>query len=272
MYSQELIKGEGTVSSGVDVWVKRTRAPVVDGFYARKNYHEDAGLGLDDYQVGRSRGCGGLGIWSGGRLYSPINFKSARILCSGPVRSEFELTFDTWDAGGIGVSEVRRISIDAGSNMSRVESVLASTGDGPLTVAVGIAERADPAGVLSRDPDRGWTTYWQAPDRDRGSIGCAVVLAPGTLSGFVEEAASVPQPPEDKRLAAGIEGLPPVANALSLTTARPGETKTYYLGAGWSRSGDFADAKAWNAYVSRFAEGIASPLGVTVTAVRAAAP
>ncbi len=272
MYSQELIKGEGTISSGVDVWVKRTRSPVVDGFYARKNYHEDAGLGLDDYQVGRSRGCGGLGIWSGDRLYSPINFRSARILCSGPVRSEFELTFDTWDAGGIGISEVRRISIDAGSNMSRVESVLASTKGGPLTVAVGIAERADPAGVLSRDPDLGWTTYWQAPDRDRGSIGCAVVLGPGRMTGFVEESASVPQPPANQRLSPGVEGLPPVANALSLTTARPGEPTTYYLGAGWSRSGDFADARAWNTYVARVAERIASPLGVTVTAVHAASP
>ena len=272
MYSQELIKGEGTISSGVDVWVKRTRLPVIDGFYARKNYHEDAGQGLDDYQVGRSRGCGGIGIWNGGRLFSPINFKSARIISSGPVRSEFELTFQAWDAGGRKVSETRTISIDAGSNMSRVESVFSSSDPTPLEVAVGIAERADPSATLARDEPKGWMAYWQAPDRDRGSIGCAVVLGAGRVLGFKEDSASVPQPPAEKRLVPGIEGLPPVANALAITEARVGEPLTYYLGAGWSRSGDFADAGEWEAYVARFAERKAWPLRATVNLSRIAPP
>ncbi len=272
MYSQDLIKGEGTISSGVDIWAKSTRALVVDGFYARKNYHEDAGVGLDDYQVGRSRGCGGLGIWAGGQLHSPINFRSARILASGPIRSEFELTFDAWDAAGRQVSEVRRVSIDAGSNMSRVVTTFSSPDPKPLDLAVGLAERADPRGVLVKKSTGGWMTYWQAPDRDRGSIGCAVVLGQGRVTSFAEESASVPQPPADKRMTPNIEGLPPVANALMLTQVQVGAPFTYYLGAGWSKSGDFADANAWSDYVERFAAAKAAPITHTVDAFPPKAP
>jgi hypothetical protein len=35
----------------------------------------------------------------------------------------FELTYDTWDAGGVKVSEVKRVSLDKGSNLDRIESV-----------------------------------------------------------------------------------------------------------------------------------------------------
>jgi len=263
-YSQDLIKGEGTVSSGIDVWVKRTRSLVVDHFYARKNYHEDAGEGLDDYEVGRSRGCGGLGVWKDGVLYNSVNFRQARVVTTGPIRSEFELTFDAWEAGGRRVSETRRISIDAGSNMSRVESTFSGGDAAPLQVAIGIALRADPGCILDRNTEQGYMTYWQVADRDRGSIACAVVLAKGRPREFALESMSVPQRPEAKRLVPGIEGLPPVGNALMVTEARIGEPLVYYLGAGWSKSGDFPDSDAWREYVGGFAERSRAPVGVRV--------
>ncbi|MFZ1055464.1 MAG: glycoside hydrolase family 88 protein [Opitutaceae bacterium] len=264
-YSQDLIKGEGTISSGIDVWTKRTRALVVDEWYQRKNYHEDDGDGLDDYEVGRSRGCGGLGVWKDGKLYTSSNFRQAKIITTGPVRSEFELTFDAWDVAGRMVSETKRISIDAGSNMSRVSSTFRSNDPSPIEIAIGIAQRADPRCVATRNPESGWVTYWQAPDRDRGSIGCAVVLGPGAIKGFAMEEASVPTVPPEKRLLPGSEGLHPVGNLLALARAEVGAPLVYYLGAGWSRSGDFPSELAWNAYVARFAERRLSPLNVIVT-------
>ena len=99
-YQLALIKGEGTVTSGLDVWSKRTRDLIVDEWYRNGDYHNDHGQGMDDYHVGRSRGCGGLGIWDGSKLYVSINFRDARIITTGPIRSEFELTYDAWDAAG----------------------------------------------------------------------------------------------------------------------------------------------------------------------------
>ncbi len=69
MYGPDLetCKKEPLTSSGVDVWVKRVPKLVVNEWYMTDNYHQDHGEGADFYGVGKSRGCGGLGIWSGGK-------------------------------------------------------------------------------------------------------------------------------------------------------------------------------------------------------------
>jgi hypothetical protein len=204
-------------------------------------------------------------VWSGGRLFPSINFRSARIIANGPVRSEFELTYDEWDAGGRRVAETRRISIDAGSNMSRAESTFTSDDPSPIPVAIGIAQRPGDGAVATKDQDAGWMAYWQAPDRDRGSIGCAVVLPKGGIEEFAMETASVPQLPPDKRLVPGIEGLHPAGNLLALTQAEVNKPLVYYIGAGWSKSGDFDDEASWERYVGRFSERINSPIRVAVS-------
>ncbi|HEY1792964.1 MAG TPA: glycoside hydrolase family 88 protein [Opitutaceae bacterium] len=264
MYNVELIKGEGTVSSGIDVWTKRTRALVIDEWYRRPNYHRDDGDGLDDYQVGRSRGCGGLGIWVAGRLYVSSNFTAARVITTGPVRSVFELTYAPWDAAGRKVSEIKRIAIDAGSNMSVAESTFTADGAAPLEVGVGIARRADPRAEEAADREAGWMTCWQAPDRDRGQIGCAVALVPGSVRQIVAEDASVPPVPEARRLVPGNEGIPPIGNRLAITSVAPGQTLRYSFGAGWSKSGDFPTGADWVAYVRRYADRERAPLKVGV--------
>ena len=132
---------EKLVSSGVDVWAKSVRHPVIDAWYKSGNYHKDTGEGLDNYKVGPARGCGGLGIWDGKKLYVSSNFTSWKVLADGPLRSVFELTYDNWDAGGRRISEVKRISIDAGSNFSRVASVFQSDKPGAIIAGVGIVQR-----------------------------------------------------------------------------------------------------------------------------------
>ncbi|HEY4988549.1 MAG TPA: DUF4861 family protein, partial [Opitutaceae bacterium] len=263
MYQQALIPAEGTVSSGIDVWTKRTRALVVDEWYARRNYHEDDGDGLDDYHVSRSRGCGGLGIWSDGKLHVSSNYRDARIITTGPVRSEFELSYDSWAAGGRRVSERKRISIDAGSNLSRAESTFESDDKTALQVGIGIALRAGDDGSTAKDGDSGSLTYWQAPDRDRGSIGCAVVLPPGSVREFITETESVPAVAPAKQRTPDSEGLPPVANLLAITQVDLGKPLVYFLGAGWSRSGDFPDRASWVRYVRRFTERRDAPLVIS---------
>ena len=89
-YGQALIKGEGTISSGPDVWIKKKRSLIVDEMYATKHYHEDNGEFMDDYRVGKSRGCGGIGIWDGQKLYVSSNYRNWRLITTGPIRSEFE--------------------------------------------------------------------------------------------------------------------------------------------------------------------------------------
>jgi rhamnogalacturonyl hydrolase YesR len=264
-YEQALMTGEGTVSSGIDVWSKRTRSLIIDEWYKRGDYHNDHGDGLDDYHVGRSRGCGGLGIWAGNSLYVSVNFSGGRLLTTGPLRTEFLLRYDAWDVAGRKVSEVREIRIDAGSNICRATSVFSSDDRSPLTVGVGIAQRPGNGTTLACNLEEGWMTYWQAPDRDRGSIGCAVLLPEGVLR-FVSERGSLPATAGPVRAVPGVEGLPPAANELALARAEVGRPFVYYFGAAWSKSGDFPDEKDWENYVRLYDERLRAPLSVTLNA------
>jgi rhamnogalacturonyl hydrolase YesR len=269
IYGQALIKAEGTISSGADVWIKKDRGLIVDTMYATKHYHEDNGSFMDDYRVGKSRGCGGLGIWDGKKLYVSSNWRNWKLITTGPIRSEFELTYDAWGAGnGQMVSEVKRFSIDAGSWMTKVSSTISSEDKAPLTIGVGLAERACPTNreeFIARDLTEGWLTYWQPEDQPKGTTAVAVLLPKGSVKEFTNDNpdmpdsvkhANVPQPTH--------EGYPPIRTQLAITQMEVGKPFSYYFGASWDRSGDFTNHVQWEDYVKRFAERRDQPLQVTV--------
>jgi rhamnogalacturonyl hydrolase YesR len=268
-YGLALIKAENTISSGPDVWIKKDRGLICDVMYATKHYHEDNGSFMDDYRVGHSRGSGGVGIWDGKKLYTSSNYRGWKLITSGSIRSEFELTYDAWDAGnGRMVSETKRYSIDAGSWFTKAQSTFASDDKSPLTIAVGLAERACPTNreeFIAHDQDEGWLAYWQPEDKPKGIIGDAIILAKGSVQEFTNDDpdmpdskkhAMVPQPTH--------EGYPPIRNMLAITKAEVGQPLTYYFGATWDRSGDFTNHIQWEDYVKRFAERRDQPLQVTV--------
>jgi unsaturated rhamnogalacturonyl hydrolase len=262
IYHQDLIPAEGTVSSGVDIWAKGTRALVIDKWYKNGDYHNDHGEGLDDYRVARSRGCGGLGVWDGHTYYVSSNYRSARIITTGPIRSEFEVNYDAWEAGEHKISETRRIRIDAGSNMTRAESIFTRDQRPRFEIGIGIAQRSGD-GVIAKNQEEGWMSYWQPADRDRGNIGCAIVL-PHKIDEFVTESASLPNLGQADLTTPNDEGLPPVANLLAISSAEPGKPFLYYLGAGWSKSDDFPRETDWENYVRQFVARLAAPLEVTL--------
>ena len=268
-YGQALIKSEGTITSGPDVWIKKDRGLTVDTMYRTKHYHEDNGEFMDDYRVGKSRGCGGVGIWDGKKLYNSSNYRSWKLITTGPIRSEFELTYDAWDAGGGRmITETKRYSIDAGSWMTKAQSTFASDDKSPLTLGVGLAERACPTNrveSISRDQAEGWMTYWQPEDQPKGVTAVAIVLPKGAVKEFTNDDpampdakkhAAVPQPTH--------EGAPAIRNQLAIAQAEVGKPFEYYFGASWDRSGDFTTSEQWDAYVKRFAERRDQPLKVTV--------
>ncbi|HEX7654716.1 MAG TPA: DUF4861 family protein, partial [Verrucomicrobiae bacterium] len=267
IYGQALIKAEGTISSGADVWIKKDRELIVDTMYRTKHYHEDNGEFMDDYRVGKSRGCGGLGIWDGKKLAVSSNWRNWKLITTGPLRSEFELTYDAWDAGnGRQVSEVKRFSIDAGSWFTKAVCVLSSEDKATLPIGIGLAERACPTNrveYLANDLAEGWLTYWQPEDQPKGVTAVAIVLPKGSVKAFTNDNpdmaesvkhANVPQPTH--------EGYPAIRNQLAITQVEVGQPLAYYFGACWDRSGDFTNHEQWEAYVKHFAERRDQPLRV----------
>jgi rhamnogalacturonyl hydrolase YesR len=268
-YGLALIKAENTISSGPDVWIKTYRNLMVNEMYASGHYHMDNGDEMDDFRVGHSRGCGGLGIWDGKKLFTSSNYHNWKLITTGPIRSEFELTYDAWDAGGGRmVSETKRYSIDAGSYFTKAQSTFESDDKSPLTIGVGLAERACPTNreeFFAHDLDEGWLAYWQPEDKPKGIIGDAIILAKGSVLAFTNDAPDLP----DAKVHANVpqpthEGYPPIRNQLAITRAEIGQPLTYYFGACWDRSGDFTNHVAWENYVKRFAERRDQPLQVTI--------
>ena len=277
---------EPLTSSGVDVWIKRTRSLIVNDMYRTMNFFDLNGPAQDDYRVGKSRGDGGLGVWKNGQLYVSKNWRTCKVITTGPIRSEFELTYDAWDADGRKVSETKRISIDAGSNLSRVESTFSSEDParaGPLTIGVGLAERpgenvivpdgsleigkwqsSTVKGLVVQNQNEGWMTYWQPQDFNKGTTAVAIVLPKGSVEMFTNDLPNLPASAFRAPTNSPTEGQPAIRNLLAITPVEIEKPFVYYCGAGWSESGDFPDAAAWNKYVSRFAERRDAPLQVTV--------
>jgi unsaturated rhamnogalacturonyl hydrolase len=236
---------EPLTSSGIDVWCKRTRRLVVNDWYMVDDYHRDTGEGADLYSVGRSRGCGGSGVMAGDALAVSRNFTTSRVLANGPIRLVFELGYAPFAAGANQVSEVKRITLDAGKSFDRVESrYLVDGKPAAVDVAVGIANHA--GGVADVDKAAGSMRTWEPLKEGNGHLGCGVVLAPGGGAAAYK--------------ATDLDHL------LVRRSAADG-TFAYYAGFGWDKSGDVADAAAWGKAVQGLARELAAPVRVTLKAV-----
>jgi rhamnogalacturonyl hydrolase YesR len=244
MYAKEL-EWE-TISPGIDVWVKKVRYPIVDNLYKnnqiKKSYHADNGEALDCYKVGPTLGCGGLGILADNKLILSRNSVSWKQFANGPIRIVFELSYAPWDAGGVKVSEVKRISLDKGSNLNRIESRMTCDSQKPLTLAAGIVLRSGQQEKKKLNPDEKWLSYWFAPDKENGMTGCGVVLTPNTKAQLKEQ-----------------------HNHLLAVVEHPcGKPFVYYTGACWDRGLDFKTDVQWQAYLSSFAQQLEKPVSVIV--------
>jgi pectinesterase len=237
---------EPLVSSGIDIWPKRVRDLIVDRWYAKGHdaYHRDTGEGADFYSVGTTLGAGGSAVWRNGTLHRAKNFKTHRIIADGPIRAVFELGYEPWDAGGVQVSETKRISIDAGHNFFRQEITYRTEGGAEIPYAVGTVKREGLVGASSRSGPWAWVTTWGPVEKKNGghgSLGTAILM---------EKTRMEARETEDHYLA--------------ISTARPGVPTVQYVGAGWTASGDFRAVEDWWRATDAFAARLANPIRVTL--------
>jgi pectinesterase len=58
---------------------------------------------------------------------------------------------------------------------------------------------------------------------------------------------------------------------LAISRAKSGQPVSYYIGAGWTDSGDFRDVRDWWNYLDQAAQRYATPIAITfVTGTRSA--
>jgi hypothetical protein len=237
-YGKALItwKGEPLTSSAIDIWSKRTDRLVINDWYMVDNYHSDQGEGVDAYSAGPTRGCGGNGIWSNGQLYIPTNFVDSRVLANGPIRVMFELVYEPFDANGTKVSQVLRVSLDAGSQLSRFEPRL--QGSDSLAMAIGLKKVKDEQKQFNAE--HGWLAIWEPVEKNLGMQGLAIIVEPRAIDKVAEDKLN------------------------NLVVLKPGLSGSYWAGFAWDRAGKITSAESWNAYVDQFAERLRTPVEVSV--------
>lgn len=237
------VKG-GTLSSGIDAWLKRVEYPIINLWYKRNDekkgaYHKDHGEGVDNFHVGVSRGIGGTAVKVDTSYYFSKNFTSYKTITTGPLRTSFVLTYATWDANGKQINETKHISLDYGQNLSRFEIDVKGT----ETISSGITLH-DKKGVTNQNDQSFWVSHWEA--LDDSEVGTGIVT---TKPYFLGSEKYVTSRKDESN------------HFLHLNVVD--EKVVFYSGFGWKKSKQFTKQQEWENYLTDFSKKINSPLIVT---------
>ena len=242
--TEDKVKG-GTLTSGIDAWLKRVEYPVLNKWYEKYTngtgtYHKDTGEGLDNFHVGDSRGIGGIALKIDTTYYYSKNFTSWKTITTGPIRTSFILTYADWDAAGNKITEVKHISLDYGSFLSKFEIKVSGTN----SISTGITLHNND-GKTEGNLKEGWIDYWQPIDDSE--LGTGIVFPKNTAIGFEKYVVS------KKDLCNLYVNLKVTNNKV-----------VYYTGFGWKKQGEFTTKEAWEKYLGVYATKINNPLLIKI--------
>ena len=237
MYGKAL---EGTKENayGIDVWVKRTDRLVLNERYKRAAYHIDHGDGLDYYHVGFSLGAGNIAPCINDSIWYAKNYRQWKVLDNGPLRSTFQLSFDEWDVAGRMVKMVKTVSLDAGSQLSRIEVNYSYPNNDSLPVVVGIIKRKE-LGTILLDEQNGIMGYWEPPHGKDGTTGTGTIFLQPVVKMKVNH-----------------------EHLLAHFTAVKEAPFVYYTGAAWNKANIITNAQNWFSYLQLFQQQLQLPLQV----------
>ncbi|MDR2950209.1 MAG: DUF4861 domain-containing protein [Prevotella sp.] len=251
IYGPALIEIDGP-SNGIDIWYKRTNDLIIDKWYKDDlagvaSYHDDHGEGLDDYKVGRTLGAGAMAPYVNNKLWLNENFISEELLDNGPLRTTFKLTYKDMDVDGKTVAENRTISLDAGSQFSKI--VQAYTIKEPMTVAAGIVKRETGDSIIA-SVDKGYIVYAE-PKTDKVSGIYLGLVFPQGINESKTDTYDVLNAKSNKK--------DTYSHVLAIATQQPNIPVTYYAGYGWSQFG-FPTVADFEKYIQNFSEELKQPL------------
>jgi hypothetical protein len=240
MYGKELENTPKEMAYGMDVWVKSTSRMVINERYKRGRYHENLGDGMDYYHVGLTLGAGNIAPYLNDSIYYSRNYVRWKILDNGPLRTTFQLEYDDWDVAGKKVKAIKTISLDAGSQLNKVQALYTYSDTSSLPIAVGIIKRKDP-GTLLLDEKQGVMGYWEPEMGDYGitGVGCVFITNPTQMK---------------------------LTNQQLLTISPSVKNKpfTYYTGAAWNKAGVYTSADQWFSYLHQFKNHLNNPLLISL--------
>ncbi|UZK67925.1 DUF4861 domain-containing protein [Sphingomonas sp. M1-B02] len=230
IYAHALEAAEPPSGSGIDSWGKNVAWPFADRQLRSGDQHSYRGEGLDFYNVGATRGAGGLGIWHDNKLWTSRNYVRHRILSGSGKAADFTVDYAPWPVDvGRKVWETRRFTLPLGTHFTRMVSTISSDRAEQLLVGIGIGKRTtgQGAGEVSVDRAKGLLSWWGPEDGDHGRMAIAIRVDPAAIAEVRADA----------------------DNHLILLRVTPGRPFVYYSGSAWQKgTGGFRTRQQWDAY------------------------
>ncbi|MFY0713664.1 DUF4861 domain-containing protein [Seonamhaeicola sp. NFXS20] len=235
----------GTLSSGVDAWLKKVEYPIINNWYKKNTekpgaYHEPSPEGLDNFHVGISRGVGGIAVKQDTTYYFSKNYTKWRTITTGPIRTSFYLEYESWDAGGKTIKESKVISLDLGNNLSKFTTHI----EGTDTISAGLTLH-EKDGDVTGNTERGWVSYWE-PHFD-SEIGLAIVAPEHTFIDFETYDTNAKD----------------LSNAYAHLKVNNNKV-VYYAGFAWKEANQYTTPTEWENYLNTFSKQINNPLQVSL--------
>lgn len=227
---------EGAENSGVDCWLKRVEAPIIDLWYERHqqgiSYHKDNGEGLDNYHVGSSAGCGGTSLWLNNQRMPLETYTSWKIIEQMVEKTVFVLMYEN-EIDGKTYIEEKQISIELGNRLYHVKSTFWVNGQiaAGLPVTVGIATHDEKA-VVSQNLKSGWLAAWET--LDGYGLGTAVKVNPNTI---------------DTVKIIKSNNVKDTGHALFIMKTDSRGQIEYNAGYGWEKAGEITSDDKWHQYL-----------------------
>ena len=238
------IKG-GTLTSGMDAWLKRVEYPIINKWYAKDAiekgaYHKDTGEGLDNFHVGVSRGVGGIAVKTDSTYAVSKNFTNYKTITNGPIRTSFILDYANWDTNGKTIQERKHIMLDYGQNLTR--HIVELKGTDKVSIGLTLHKKD---GEVTTNKAEGWMSYWEP--FDDSELGQGVVLSDSKSIADFNKYVTDKKDQSNLYVQSNISGV-----------------IEYYAGFGWKKSGQYQSKEDWNNYLSRFSKCLNNPLEVKV--------
>lgn len=221
---------------GTDVWVKNTTRLVIDERYKRGRYHENLGDGMDYYHVGLTLGAGNVAPLLRDSICYDGTYSRWKVLDNGPLRTTFQLFYDAWQVGGMKLTAVKTISLDAGSHFNRVEVTYDGVTVDTLPLAVGIIRRPG-QGAMWLDEQSGIMAYWEPTHGADGTTGVGVFI-PSPVNRIVMNEQQF----------------------LAKTAIAKGKPFVYYNGSCWDKAGVITKSDLWFEQLYQLKLSIDQPL------------
>ncbi|NWK55036.1 glycoside hydrolase family 88 protein [Verrucomicrobiaceae bacterium N1E253] len=234
----------GTEDSGFDAWLKRVPSPVVDKWYledakvlpygnVNKSYHHDHGEGYDGYKVGNTRGCGGIALWTDGKLHNSNTFVGYKVIEQSPERAIFDLYYTSKFQGKL-LRESKRITIIMGQRLFQCESRFTLDGKpASFHVAIGLNPQ-DKQSKAAFSPRQGKMLLWE--NLDGLGFGQGIIVDPASVSKMINHTDAKGQ-----------------QQALCIAKTDDTGYIRWFSGYGWEGQGEITNAKLWTSYLDQFA-------------------